>query len=403
FTLLDYKNSFVGRNIKSDVLSGFVVAVALIPEAIAFSFIAGVSPTVGLYTAFILGLITALIGGKPGMVSGATGAVAVVLVGLGIQVKASMSPELLSHLVATNQLSSYILQYILLCAIMAGVVQILIGVFRLGKLIRLVPQPTMYGFVNGLAIVIALAQVHLFKGEGVAMYILVLITMLIVYFLPKYTDKVPSGLVAIIFVTAIVIIFKLDTKNVGDLADISGSFPSFVIPFNIPEIHLTMSSVMVVLPYAVIIALVGLIESLLTLSVLDEMDGKHGNGNQECIAQGTGNIVCGFFGGMAGCTMIGQSIINFTNGGRGRLSSLTAAVLLILFVVALSGYISFIPVAVLAGIMFMVCINTFEWESVNRIRYMPNSDKFVLVAVTVITVFSDLAIAVISGVIISAL
>lgn len=397
--MLDYKNNFIGRNIKSDVLSGFVVAVALIPEAIGFSVIAGVSPTVGLYTAFILGLITALIGGKPGMVSGATGAVAVVLVGLGIQVKASLSPEMLQSLTASGELSSYILQYILLCAIMAGVIQITIGLLRLGKLIRLVPQPAMYGFVNGLAIVIALAQIPLFHHEGPMMYGLVLLTMFIVYFLPKLTDKVPSGLVAIVAITAIVVIFKVDTKSVGDLADISGAFPSFAMP----NIHITVESFITVLPYAVIVALVGLIESLLTLSVLDEMDEKRGNGNQECIAQGVGNITCGFFGGMAGCTMIGQSIINFTNGGRGRLSSLTAALLLISFVVALSGYISYIPVAVLAGIMFMVCINTFEWESMNRIRYMPNSDKFVLVAVTAITVYSDLAIAVISGVIISAL
>lgn len=211
--MLNYKESFIGRNIKSDVLSGFVVAVALIPEAIDFSFIAGVSPTVGLYTAFILGLVTALIGGKPGMISGATGAVAVVLVSLGIQVKASLSPEMLNSLTQSGELSSYILQYILLCAIMAGVIQVIIGILRLGKLIRLVPQPAMYGFVNGLAIVIALAQIPLFKGEGIAMYVLVGVTMLIVYFLPKFTDKVPSGLVAIIVITAVVVFFKLQTKK----------------------------------------------------------------------------------------------------------------------------------------------------------------------------------------------
>ncbi|APC96963.1 SulP family inorganic anion transporter [Francisella frigiditurris] len=397
--MLDYKNTFIGRNIKSDVLSGIVVAIALIPEAIAFSIMAGVSPTVGLYTAFILGLVTALIGGKAGMISGATGAVAVVLIGLGVSIKNSLSPEMLQSLTASDQLSSYVLQYILLCTILAGIIQITIGVFKLGKLIRLVPQPAMYGFVNGLAIVIALAQIPLFYNEGPYMYVLVLITMLIVYFFPKFTDKIPAGLVAIIMITVVVLAFKLPTKNVGDLADISGSLPSFAIP----HIHLTWNSIITVLPYSIIVALVGLIESLLTLSVLDEMDGKRGSGNQECIAQGTGNIFCGFFGGMAGCTMIGQSIINFTNGGRGRLSSATAAILLITFVVVLSKYISLIPVAVLAGIMFMVCINTFEWESMNRIRYMPNSDKFVLVAVTIITVFADLAIAVISGVIISAL
>ena len=395
----NYTKTFVGKNIRSDILSGIVVAVALIPEAIAFSFVAGVSPSVGLYTAFILGLTTALIGGKPGMVSGATGSVAVVLVSLGIDIKQTLPSDVLQSLTASGQISDYILQYILLCAILAGVIQVCIGVLKLGKLIRLVPQPAMYGFVNGLAIVIALAQVRLFSGEGLAMYGLVLLTMFIVYFFPKVTDKVPAGLVAIVFITAVVLIFKINTKDVGDLADISGSLPSFAIP----HVYLNLQSILVVLPYAIIVALVGLIESLLTLSVLDEMDGKRGSGNQECIAQGTGNIICGFFGGMAGCTMIGQSIINFTNGGRGRLSSASAAVLLISFVVVLSDYISYIPVAVLAGIMFVVCINTFEWESVNRIRYMPNSDKFVLVAVTVITVFSDLAIAVISGVIVSAL
>ena len=397
--MLNIKDTFIGNSAKSDILSGIVVAIALVPEAIAFSIIAGVSPLVGLYTAFILGLITALIGGKAGMISGATGAVAVVLVALGIRVKESLSPEMLSQLTSNGELSTYILQYILLATIMAGIIQVLIGVFKLGKLIRLVPQPAMYGFVNGLAIVIAMAQFPLFKGESWIMYALVIATMAIVKFFPKISTAIPSGLLAIIVISAVVIGMDLNTKRVGDLADISGNLPSFALP----QLHVNFESILIVLPTAVLVALVGLIESLLTLSVLDEMGGKRGSGNQECIAQGTGNITCGFFGGMAGCAMIGQSIINFSNGGWGRLSALTASILLILFVVSLSGFISMIPVAVLVGIMFMVSIGTFEWESGNRIRYMPNSDKFVLVAVTIITIFADLAIAVITGIIISAL
>ena len=397
--MLNIKDTFIGNSAKSDILSGIVVAIALVPEAIAFSIIAGVSPLVGLYTAFILGLITAIVGGKAGMISGATGAVAVVLVALGIKVKESLSPEMLTQLTQSGELSSYILQYILLATIVAGILQVSIGVFKLGKLIRLVPQPAMYGFVNGLAIVIALAQIPLFEGEGWIMYALVIATMAIVKYFPKISSAVPSGLVAIVVISAVVIGMDLDTKRVGDLADISGNLPSFALP----QLHVNFESILIVLPTAVLVALVGLIESLLTLSVLDEMGGKRGSGNQECIAQGTGNITCGFFGGMAGCAMIGQSIINFSNGGWGRLSALTASILLILFVVSLSGFISMIPVAVLVGIMFMVSIGTFEWESGNRIRYMPNSDKFVLVAVTIITIFADLAIAVITGIIISAL
>ncbi|RXK07808.1 SulP family inorganic anion transporter [Halarcobacter bivalviorum] len=397
--MLNIKETIIGKSIKSDVLSGIVVAIALVPEAIAFSIIAGVSPLVGLYTAFILGLITAIIGGKAGMISGATGAIAVVLVGLGIKVKESISEELMAQLTQNGELATYILQYILVATILAGIFQVLIGVFKLGKLIRLVPQPAMYGFVNGLAIVIALAQFPLFKGENWIMYALVLFTMIIVKFFPKISSAVPSGLVAIVVISALVIGMDLDTKRVGDLADISGNLPSF----GIPTLHIDMDAILMILPYSVLVALVGLIESLLTLSVLDEMGGKRGSGNQECIAQGAGNITCGFFGGMAGCAMIGQSIINFSNGGWGRLSGITAAVLLISFVVSLSSYIALIPVAVLVGIMFMVSIGTFEWESANRLKYMPNSDRFVLIAVTVITVFADLAIAVITGIIISAL
>jgi SulP family sulfate permease len=365
-------------NIKNDVLSGSVVAMALVPEAIAFSLIAGVNPQVGLYTAFILGLVAALIGGKPGMISGATGAVAIVMVSL---------------------VAEHGLQYLLWATILAGLIQISIGLLKLGKFIRLVPQPAMFGFVNGLAIVIASAQLPYFQGEGAIMITLVVATMAIMHFLPRFTSVIPASLAAIIVISFIVIFFDLDTKRVGDLADISGAFPSFALP----DAPLNFETLQIILPYAVIMALVGLIESLLTISVLDEMSGTRGDGNKECIAQGVGNTTCGFFGGMAGCVMIGQSIINYTSGGLGRLSGVFAAVLLILFVVSLSSYISLVPVAVLVGIMFMVSIATFEWSSFHRLKYMHKEDIAVMVIVTVVTVVEDLATAVIIGIILSAL
>ena len=370
--------NYSAQSIKNDVLSGSVVAVALIPEAIAFSIIAGVNPLVGLYTAFILGLITALFGGKPGMISGATGSVAVVMVAL---------------------VASHGVEYLFWATILAGIFQILVGVFKLAKFIRLVPQPVMFGFVNGLAIIIAMAQFPMFQGEGWIMYLLVASTMAIMYFLPKFSTAIPAGLVAIILITAVVIIFNLSTKTVGDLANISGGFPTF----HFPLAPLNFDTLKIILPFSIIMALVGLIESLLTLSVLDEMSGEKGNGNKEAIALGAGNTTCGMFGGMAGCAMIGQSVINFTSGGRGRLSGITASILLLLFVVSLSSLISKIPLAVLVGIMFMVSIATFEWASFDRLKRMPKSDAIVLFTVTLITIFFDLAIAVIVGVIISAL
>lgn len=410
--MFDLQN-YSTQNIKNDILSGALVAVALVPEAIAFSFIAGVSPVVGLYGAFIIGLITALIGGKPGMISGATGSVAVVFVGLGLSVK-SMYPEL-----DNEALSMMVLHYILLTSIIAGLIQIAIGVMKMGKFIRLVPQPALFGFVNGLAIVIALAQLPFLAPknmdqysswidimtasftENYVMYIIVAVTMLIMHFLPKFSKAVPAGLVAIVLLTLVTYFMHIDTKAVGDLADLSNvSMPSFVMP--VTELF-TWASMAIILPTAVIVALVGLIESLLTLSVLDEMGGERGSGNKECIALGVGNTTSGLFGGMAGCAMIGQSVINFTSGGLGRLSSFTAAVLLIILVVSFSHVIAVIPVAVLVGIMFMVSIGTFEFSSLKRIKHMPRSDAFVLITVTIITVFEDLAVAVIAGIIISAL
>ncbi len=404
--MINLKN-YASDNIKNDILSGLVVAVALVPEAIAFSFIAGVSPIVGLYTAFILGLVTALLGGKPGMISGATGAVAIVFVGLAIKAN-----EQLAHAgISGAAMAEGILQYILYASIVAGLIQISIGLLKLGKFIRLVPQPAMYGFVNGLAIVIAMAQFKFFEAANTAMYIIVVITMLIMHFLPKVTKILPGGLLAIVGLTLVVYFFKIDTLTIGtlntidqfsdmpNLSDFKGQLPSFAVP----EILFSIDAFLLILPYAVLVALVGLIESLLTLSVLDEMSGTRGSGNKECIAQGIGNTTCGFFGGMAGCAMIGQSIINYTSGGLGRLSSFTAAVVLILLVAVLTDLINMIPVAVLVGIMFMVSIGTFEWGSISRIKHMPRSDAIVLILVTLITVMFDLAIAVISGVIISAL
>jgi len=401
------------QNIKNDVLSGALVAVALVPEAIAFSFIAGVSPVVGLYGAFIIGLITSILGGKPGMISGATGAVAVVFVGLGLSV-AQMYPDL-----GKEDLSIMILNYILLTSIIAGLIQISIGLMKMGKFIRLVPQPALFGFVNGLAIVIALAQLPFLApqnmeqyhgwieilfaslNENYIMYIIILITMSTMHFLPKFSKAVPAGLVAIVVLTLLTYFMHIDTKIVGDLADLSNvSMPSFILPVGA---LFTWASMAIILPTALIVALVGLIESLLTLSVLDEMGGERGSGNQECIALGVGNTTSGLFGGMAGCAMIGQSVINFTSGGLGRLSSFTAAVLLIILVVSFSSVIAVIPVAVLVGIMFMVSIGTFEFSSIKRIKHMPRSDAFVLIIVTIITVLEDLAVAVIAGIIISAL
>ncbi|MEA3373619.1 MAG: SulP family inorganic anion transporter [Campylobacterota bacterium] len=389
---------YSSANIKNDILSGLVVAVALVPEAIAFSFIAGVSPVVGLYTAFILGLITALIGGKPGMISGATGAVAIVLVGLSLEANALLSAQGL----AKEAIVMGVLHYILLATVLAGLIQIGIGLLKLGKFIRLVPTPAIHGFVNGLAIVIATAQFKFFEGQGYMMYALVAVTMLIMYLLPKFTKAIPAGLVAIIAITLGVYFTNADTLLLSGLADMSqfaGQLPSFVIPENL----FSLEAIIMVLPYAVIVALVGIIESLLTLSVLDELSNTRGSANKECIAQGTGNVTCGFFGGMAGCAMIGQSIINYTSGGIGRLSSFVAAVGLITLVVSMSGVLNAIPVAVLVGIMFMVSIGTFEWSSFSRLGRMPRTDAVVMVAVTIVTVVEDLAIAVIAGVIISAL
>ena len=379
-------------NLKNEVLSGLTVSLALVPEAVAFSLIAGVSPLIGLYSAFFLGLITAVLGGRPGMISGATGAIAVVIISL----------------VATHGV-----EYLFAAVVLMGVIQITIGALRLGKFIRLVPHAVMYGFVNGLAAVIFLAQLDQFKYlatdgtlhwlTGPPLWIMlgfVLLTMAIIHFMPKLTKAVPASLTAIVVVSGIIIALDIPTKTVGDIASISGGLPSF----HIPDIPFNLQTLIIVFPYSLIMALVGLIESLLTLAVVDEMTETRGRGNKESVAQGIANFVCGLFGGMGGCAMIGQSIINVSSGGRNRISGIVAACSLLLFVVAGASLIEQVPMAALVGLMFMVAIGTFEWASLRMFRNVPLTDFLVMITVALVTVFfHNLAVAVLIGVIISAL
>jgi SulP family sulfate permease len=399
--LFDFKQKV---DYKTEVLSGLTVALALVPEAIAFAFIAGFHPLTGLYAAFVMGLITSIFGGRPGMISGATGAIAVIFVGLIVQLK-DMFPGITAET---------ILQYVFATVILAGIMQIVFGFLRLGKFIRLVPHSVMFGFVNGLAIIIFMAQFPSFyeKGgeqllQGMEMYTmlgLVLLTMLIIWGLPKITKVVPSALVAIVVVTGIVMLFDLDTLTIkGTLNEgesIEGSFP----PFGIPTIPFTLETLKVILPFSAIVAGVGLIESLLTLNLVDEITETRGSGNKEAVAQGAANILSGFFAGMGGCAMIGQSLINTSNGARARLSGIIASIMLLVFIMFGSGIIEALPMASLVGLMFMVAIGTFEWASFKVFNKMPKSDIFVMIVVTLITVFlHNLALAVLIGVIISAL
>lgn len=396
---------FTKVSVKNDVLSGLTVALALVPEAVAFAFVAGVEPMIGLYAAFMVGLITAVFGGRPGMISGATGAMAVVMVSL---------------------VSNHGVQYLFAAVLLTGLIQVLAGVFRLGKFIRIVPHSVMIGFVNGLAIVIFLAQFGQFKekigvdelGKNIYQWLpadelaimgsLILLTMAIIHFLPKLTTAVPSSLVAIATVTLLAIGLDLDTRNVqdylvnmtGDInATVHGSLPSFALP----EVPFSWETLQIILPYSLILAAVGLIESLLTLTVVDEMTESHGNSNKECVAQGVANMTNGVFGGMGGCAMIGQSMININSGGRGRLSGITAALGLLTFILFASSIIEVVPLAALVGVMFIVVLGTFEWASFKVMRKVPKHDAFVIVLVTVVTVFTDLAVAVFVGVIVSAL
>lgn len=401
------------QNPKNDILSGLTVALALVPEAVAFAFVAGIDPLVGLYGAFMMGIVTSLFGGRPGMISGATGAMAVVMVHL-IQKGNEVGSAL------DTPIDNLGLQWLFITLLLVGGIQIGAGVLRLGKFVRLIPHSVMMGFVNGLAIVIFLSQLGMFKktvdGESswlqgtelMVMLGLVLLTMAIMFGLPKLTKKIPSALTAIIVVAAIVIFGKIDVSTVGSFIrdgggdGLQGALPSF--QDQIFTLFYTLKGHWsIILSTAFILAAVGLIESLMTLSLIDEMTESRGSGNRECVAQGGANILNGLFGGMGGCTMIGQSIININSGGRGRLSGATAAIALLCFVLFGAPLIEQIPIAALVGVMFMVVIGTFAWSSFRILHKIPKSDAFVLIAVSAITVWQDLAIAVIAGVIMSAL
>ena len=392
--LLNFYNFKQRVDYKTEVLSGLTVAMALIPEAVAFALIAGLSPLTGLYAAFMMGLVTSLLGGRPGMISGATGAVAVVLVVLA----RDYGPE-----------------YIFATVILAGLLQMAAGFLKLGKLMRLVPHPVIFGFVNGLAIIIGMSQLDQFQtvgadgratGEwlsGLSMYTmlgLTALTMLIIWGLPKISKAIPASLVAILAIFGIVVAFGIETKTVGDIASISGGFP----PFHIPEVPLTWETLTLIFPYAAIMAGVGLIESLLTLNIIDEITETRGHGNREAVAQGAANFLSGLFSGMGGCAMIGQSLINVSSGARARLSGIVAAVMLLVFIMFGAGLIEKMPMAALTGLMIMVAIGTFEWASLRTINKMPKSDIFVMFLVTIITaVVHNLALAVLAGVVVAAL
>ena len=391
-------SDFGPARLKIEILAGLTVALALVPEAVAFAFVAGVHPLVGLYAAFIVGLITALIGGRPGMISGATGALAVVMVSL---------------------VAEHGVEYLFATVLLMGILQIGAGIFRLGKFIRLVPHPVMLGFVNGLAIVIFLAQLTQFQVPGTAevtghgmsggewlsggplylMLALVALTMAIIWAMPRITSAVPAPLAGIAIVAGIVLAFGLDVPRVGDMASIEGGLPTF----HIPAVPFTWETFEIILPYAVILALIGLIESLLTLNLVGDITGKKGGASQECVAQGVANTVTGVFGGMGGCAMIGQSMINVKSGGRTRLSGASAALFLLAFILFASPLIEQIPLAALVGVMFMVVIGTFAWNSLMILRRVPLTDAFVILLVTGVTVAYDLATAVVVGVIVSAL
>lgn len=378
-------------NYKTEVLAGLTVAMTMIPESLSFAILAGLSPLTGLYAAFLMGLITAVLGGRPGMVSGGAGATVVVLIAL---------------------MQSHGVEYVFAAVALAGLIQIAVGIFRLGKFIRLVPQPVMYGFVNGLAIIIFMAQVQQFKVpgsngaewlSGSALWImagLVALTILIVITFPRITKAIPASLVAIIVVFLIVLGLGIDTKTVKDIASVSGGFP----PFHVPAVPFSIDTIKIIFPYSLVMAGVGLIESLLTMNVVDEITGTKGRGNKEAVAQGTANIVNGFFTGMGGCAMIAQSFVNLSAGSRARLSGIIAALTILLIILFGAPVIERVPMAALVGVMMMVAIGTFEWTSLRVINKMPRHDVVVGILVAAITVWlHNLALAVLIGVIISAL
>ena len=379
-------------NFKNEILAGFTVAMTMIPESLSFAILAGLSPLIGLYAAFMMGLVTAVLGGRPGMVSGGAGATIVVLIAL---------------------IKSHGIEYLFATVILAGVLQLFVGVFKLGKFVRLIPQPVMYGFLNGLAVIIFMAQVEQFKIvdvngtvawlQGSSLYImagLTALTIAIVYFFPKITKVVPASLVAILVVFGIVLGFGINTKTVSDIANISGNLPSF----HIPKIPFSLETLQIIFPYALIMAGVGLIESLLTLSMVDEITNSKGSANKESVAQGLANITNGFFGGMGGCAMVAQTLVNLNAGSRARLSGIVASITILIIILVGAPFIEKIPMAALVGVMMMVAISTFQWVSIRIVNKMPKSDIFVGITVALITiVLHNLALAVLIGVVISAL
>ena len=386
--LFDFKQKV---DYKTEILAGLTVAMTMIPESLSFAILAGFPPLVGLYGAFIMGIITAIFGGRPGLISGGAGATVIVLIAL---------------------MNSHGLEYVFGAVAFAGVIQIIVGLLKLGKFIRLVPQPVMYGFVNGLAVIIFLSQFEQFKTKinGQAEWLsgspflimagLVALTISIIVLFPKITKAIPASLVAIIVVFAVVFLFNIDTKQVMDIASISGSLP----PFHIPEIPFTLETLQIILPYGLIMAAVGLTEGLLTLNLVDEITATKGNSNRECLAQGTANIANGFFYGMGGCPMIAQTLVNLSAGSRARLSGIVAALTILVIILVGAPVIELVPMAALTGVMIMVAIGTFEWASFKAFTKMPKSDIFVMLVVTLVTIFlHNLALAVLIGVIISAL
>ena len=388
FQLFDFSKKV---NYKTEILAGLTVAMTMIPESLSFAILAGFPPLVGLYGAFIMGIVTAIFGGRPGLISGGAGATVIVLISL---------------------MKSHGIEYVFGAIALAGIIQILVGILKLGKFIRLVPQTVMFGFVNGLAIVIFMSQLEQFKTSnngqtewlaGTPFWImtgLVALTIAIVLIVPKITKIIPSSLVAIMIVFGIVLFFNIDTKQVQDIASVSGSLP----PFHIPNIPISLESFQIIFPFAVIMAAVGLTEGLLTLNLVDEITATKGNSNRECLAQGSANLLNGFFFGMGGCPMIAQTLVNLSAGSRARLSGIVAAITILIIILVGAPVIGKLPMAALTGVMIMVAIGTFEWASLKIFNRMPKSDIFVMIVVTLITVFlQNLALAVLIGVIISAL
>lgn len=377
-SLLHIQKTWFG-NIKNDLLAGMVVALALIPEAIAFSIIAGVDPKIGLYASFCIAVVIAFVGGRPGMISAATGAMALVMVTL---------------------VKEHGLEYLLAATVLTGLLQVLAGVFKLGGLMRFVSRSVVTGFVNALAILIFMAQLPEFKGAGLTMYAMVAAGLGIIYILPRFTKAVPSPLICIIVLTAISMIFNFDLRTVGDMGELPSTLPVFLIP----DIPLNLETLMIIFPYSLTLAAVGLLESLMTATIVDDLTDTPSDKNRECRGQGIANIVSGFFGGMAGCAMIGQSVINVKSGGRGRLSTLFAGAFLLFLILVLGDYVRQIPMAALVAVMIMVSIGTFSWVSIKNMRTNPKSSTLVMMTTVVVVVFThDLAIGVFVGVLMSAL